>query len=100
MTDPIHQIDEAYRRATPGEWRYRPEPFDDWGVLRGSDGYLAALARGRPDKDFDTHRRNNTDPFRANADFIALAHNHWPAVMAEIERLRAMLAAKETPHAE
>lgn len=91
MTDPIHQIDEAYRRATPGEWE-----SNKWRVFaRESDaGTLDLVAQTATNAATRVARR------QSDADFIALAHNHWPAVMAEIERLRSLLAAKETPHAE
>jgi len=61
-------------KHTPGPWEYRPNKYDDWGVVRSADGLPVAQACvGRWYKDFDAHRVNKTDPGEANARLIAAA---------------------------
>jgi len=80
----IAAIDEAYARATPGEWR--PQGECAYGVdIYTGDTWLGNTMNSHEGKygfPPDAHARTN-------ADFIALAHNHWPAVRAHIAALTA-----------
>lgn len=61
---------------TPGPWAYRPDKYDDWGTVKGADGFVICQARDHRYCDGDVlseHRRNKTDPWEANARLIAAA---------------------------
>jgi|SRR5882724_488584 len=65
---------------TPTPWAYRPYRHDDWGWIRATikvDGVypIAAIARGYSRDSFDEHRRNGTDPYKANAAHIVKCVN-------------------------
>ena len=71
-------------KFTPGPWAYRPNEYDDWGVVKSPDGLPVAQACvGRWSKDFDKHRTEGTDPAEANARLIAAA----PELLAALERM-------------
>lgn len=85
--------------ATSGPWRYRPDPFDDWGIVRGPDDYVVAVARyqtaGLTEDQLNQHRRNRTDPAGPDALLIVAARTALPEALdtieaqaAEIERLK------------
>lgn len=72
--------------ATQGEWRYRPMPYDDWGVVKSSPigGYSYVLAQFRdPRRDdeetLNQHRRDKTDPWGDNAEFVCALVNEYRA---------------------
>lgn len=55
---------------------YRPDPFDDWGWIRGADGKIAAVAKVRGSEDeLAEHRRNHTDPAEPVGRLIVEAVN-------------------------
>jgi hypothetical protein len=66
--------------AEAGPWAYRPNEFDDWGLIRGGQRPDDAIgqcwppvANAKPlwgDYDFDAHRSAKTDPMEANGRFI------------------------------
>ena len=61
---------------TPGPYSYRPHSYDDWGVVRDSNGLLVCLARGGRNltqKEIDEYRSNGTDPYEDNAHLFAAA---------------------------
>jgi len=72
---------------TPGPWAYRPEQFDDWGVVRAGRYWICqAKDPERLDEDLlNECRRAKTDPWEANARLIAAAP----------DLLEALVAAKE-----
>ena len=75
--------------GTQGPWIYRPDQYDDWGVVK-VDGCVICQARDPERLDSTTlaqHRKNGTDPWEANARRIARV----PDMEAEIIRLRAAL---------
>lgn len=44
--------------------RYRPNKFDDWGIIRDSDGKLfASVRRPASEEELAAHREAGTDPF-------------------------------------
>lgn len=100
----LAELEAKARAATQGEWKYRPNPYDDWGVIRGGnpteDGrlwYIARAASGRwmNDDEKAAHRSANTDPYHANAAYIVAAQ---PGIVLElIERVRAAEAKAGEP---
>ena len=71
-------------KHTPGPWKYRPDKYDDWGVVKSADGYPVVQAcLGRWTSEFDTHRTNKTDPAEANARLISAA----PELLAALENI-------------
>lgn len=52
---------------TPGPWSYRSKEDDDWGIVRGPDGWVIAQARAG-------------DPYGANARLIAAAPDLYAAL--------------------
>ena len=82
--------------ATPGPWLYCPLPHDDWGTVRVSVGdmmpFVAIGRSGGVAADLDQHRRDGTDPYGANARFIAAARAALPQLLDEVERLKAEVA--------
>lgn len=101
--------------ATPGPWRYRPMPYDDWGVVKSSpiDGYSYVLAQFRdPRRDdeetLNQHRRDKTDPWGDNAQFVcALVNAYRTGNLIQIDRegmrervIRAIANANGSPHLE
>jgi hypothetical protein len=73
-------------KATPGPWRYRPDEYDDWGIVKGSDNFVICQARVRAsEEELSTHRKNGTDPFAANAHLIAAAPTLYQALSAFVE---------------
>lgn len=61
---------------TKGPFAYRPNEFDDWGEVRGPNGYIVALGRSiNRNEDLDAHRRAGTDPYEEVGQFITAALN-------------------------
>lgn len=94
----LDRLEGLYAAATPGEWRYRPDRYDDWGFVRAEDGSIAL--RGYPGHDvdeaeLDEHRRQKTDPHGPNALFAVAAHESFPALLAAARALSAEKAARE-----
>lgn len=92
---------------TKGPFAYRPNEFDDWGEVRGPNGYIVALGRSiNRNEDLDAHRRAGTDPYEEVGQFITAALNAKVALeslgydgQAAIEELPALVALLE-PFAE
>lgn len=83
MLTQLKALADAQEKATKGPWLYRPNKYDDWGVIKegnnsiGKDhGYFVARA-GYGDyltQEIEHgHRLNKTDPYAPNALFIALS---------------------------
>lgn len=84
--------------ATEGPWAYRPDEFDDWGVVRSApdnEGRRWVVCQARlPYKgsdDLNAHRRAGTDPYEADARLIVAAVNALPSHLDRIEALEAAL---------
>jgi len=99
MTDQIDTSPEAVERlldgVTPGPWKYRPNRFDDWGVVKSDDFHLCQvrdLLRYTMEH-LNEARAANYDPWESNARFIAAARQLVPALSAERDRLTAENAA-------
>lgn len=69
----IDQVLAAMAGMSPGPWAYRSREHDDWGAVRGPDGWIVALAREggtSDDRDAQQHRDAGTDPYEGNARAI------------------------------
>lgn len=102
LVERLRALDSA---ATPGPWAYRPDEYDDWGVVkappRRPEGFeydlRCVLAKFRDpaaldDATLDAHRRAKTDPWRGNAELVTFLRNAVPEIIAMAEdaaRLRA-----------
>lgn len=91
-------------KVTPGEWTYRPEPeYDDWGILRmapDAEGWRPVILQARDPRYLDEeclaeHRRAKTDPWRDNAEFIALCFTHKATILQSLAELGALREALE-----
>lgn len=61
-------------------WAYRPDPYDDWGMVRcepDEQGRRWVVCQARhpfqTDSQLSEHRRNGTDPYAETACLIAAA---------------------------
>jgi hypothetical protein len=103
LTPPItpEQLEGLLERASALPSAYRPQEFDDWGVIRGPDTdstigpYKPVVATARDGKtgdiDLDEHRRNKTDPYGPNAELIVAAVNSLPSLLARIREMEKAL---------
>lgn len=101
----LAELEAKALAATQGEWTYRPQPYDDWGIIRVADPteegtlwYIAQVGAGRwvNDDEKNAHRRANTDPYHANAAYIVAAQ---PRVVLElIERVKTLEEALGALH--
>jgi hypothetical protein len=69
---------------TPGPWRYRPHQHDDWGIVKGADGYPICQARDArvSEEEKSECRATGADPYAANAHLIAAAPDLYAALAA------------------
>ena len=100
MTDKTQDARALVERLTgftPGPWAYRPEKYDDWGMVRGADKYPVASASTCRSDDFEKneHRRNKTDPADANARLIAAAPDLHAALRAALDRAEKAEAERD-----
>ena len=80
----LDRLEAAYVAATPGEWRYRPDRYDDWGYVLNTARQVVLIGRAGGDADHDAHRRAGTDPMAPNALFAVAAHESFPALIAAV----------------
>lgn len=98
MSDDLTRVIADWREnGTPGPWLYRPHEYADWGdVYAGQFRICQARDPLRMDgRVLSEHRKNGTDPWGANAVFIAAAPamaDQIEALQAENARLRELLA--------
>ena len=82
---------------TPGPWGYRPNELDDWGDVRGGDGFRICQARDRrymSDEYLSACRTSKVDPWEENARLIAAAPDMRETILAlcaEVDRLNAAI---------
>ena len=100
MTDKTQDARALVERLTgftPGPWAYRPEKYDDWGMVRGADKYPVASASTCRSDDFEKneHRRNKTDPADANARLIAAAPDLHAALTDALDRAEKAEAERD-----
>lgn len=99
-TERLEEMLAGLEGVTPGPWFYHTHPLDDWGTIRvGDDGTgcvwrIANVRAGRnvTDEEKDQHRRDETDPYGANAAHIARCD---PDTMRSI--LTELLASRQAP---
>lgn len=54
----------AQGQEAVGELKYRPNKFDDWGMIRNADGSMfASVRRPASEEELAQHRVNKTDPY-------------------------------------
>ena len=80
--------------ATPGEWLYRPLEFDDWGIVRAGRSIIcqARDPRASSEEALSEYRHAGTDPWEANARFIAAARTAIPALLDRVAVLEELVA--------
>lgn len=70
----LEQLKADREAGTDGPWLYRPDKFDDWGIVKNSKHYVICQARD-PEicsaKELNEHRRAKTDPWGSYARRIA-----------------------------
>lgn len=96
----VTQNDHKPQGHTPGPWAYRPDKYDDWGTVKGGDGFVICQARDYRFSD-DDHlsecRRNGVDPWEANARLIAAAPDMLEALKEFVARVdRGEVRSKKT----
>lgn len=83
MTNDLAELKRLYAAATPGEWEWSERVVHDDGhvyIPQGSHLGETLIALD-----------NSYEHSAEDCDFIAAIHNAFPAMCAEIERLRAAL---------
>ena len=100
-TQDARALVERLTGFTRGQWAYRPEKYDYWGMVRGADKYPVASASTCRSDDFEKneHRRNKTDPADANARLIAAAPDLHAALRAALDRAEKAEAELHKAHA-
>jgi len=104
MTDEeLQAIRARVEAATPGPWKvegrhpsYSPDRFQVDGIVTAYDDPERADFP-RPIQIVETDS-GCYPPYLADAEFIAQARTDVPALLAEVERLRAELHAHEVAH--
>ncbi|MGY1579204.1 hypothetical protein [Streptomyces sp. MN13] len=79
----LAEITARVEAATPGPWR-----TDGWEIYQGGEGEAPDLMKWIG----ETCRVDDYDGSRNDADFIAHAREDVPALLAEVQRLKAELA--------
>lgn len=80
---------------------YRPNEFDDWGVIRSKDGKIFASVRRPLDEDeARKHRAAKTDPFEPLARRLIASFSSPAAVEMEALQARTSLVAELLAYAE
>lgn len=97
----LDRILSGVRGLPEGRWVYRPNPEDDWGMVRNLDkdgaciGFIANARSGRYDLEdssaLATHRTDRTDPYAPVGRHIA---NCNPEAILEISALVRHLEAE------
>ncbi len=92
-TDLCARAEKALEGVTEGEWLYRPNRHDDWGVVKVGDFHLCQIRDPNcyTTDQLNEARANKIDPWEANARFIAFARAWVPAAAAAIRELEADL---------
>lgn len=80
-TPDLAELWDLALKAPRGRWLYRPDRFDDWGVIRsdadgGEPRSIVGMIRTPPatERQMDEHRTAKTDPFGDAARFVAAAY--------------------------
>lgn len=80
----------AYEQTTPGEWVHgQPNDGEAFSIVKFREGYSLQWEAVIVEKMAK----------EADAEFIALAHNSWPAILARLKALEAFVerASKNVP---
>lgn len=98
LSDPALVSDQAASRLAPpgfdpSRWLYRPDPYDDWGIVRAeadAEGRRPVICQARypyrNEEELNEHRRNKTDPWEASARLIAAA----PEMLVDLREAEKM----------
>jgi hypothetical protein len=106
----VERLRKRLAEASPQPWVYRPDQFDDWGWIRGTERdsdigrYRPIVAKGMDSEVAEeqkaTHREAKTDPFGPNALLITDAVNALPGILDTIEAQARRIEALEKRGAE
>ena len=87
----LDEIEKGLEGVTEGPWAYRPELFDDWGIVRSApdeEGRKRIVAAVRmpyvTTAEANAHRNAGTDPWQKSAAHIARMD---PTTVRELVRL-------------
>jgi len=88
----IAAIEAGLKGLPDGPWNYRPNEFDDWGIVRAADGSILANARAgdslRESEAYKARcRQNGLDPYSDVGEHIARCSPE--TIRALVARLRA-----------
>ena len=98
MTKLSERLEALAEKATKGPWAYRPDEYDDWGVIKAPpcrpEGFeydlRFNLAQFRDpqaisDEVLSQHREAKTDPWRGNAELVVELVNNLPTILQALK---------------
>lgn len=102
----VERLRKRLAEASPQPWVYRPDRFDDWGWIRGTERDDRGIGPYRPvmaiardssvrDQHEAAHRAAGTDPYGPNALLITDAVNALPSLLDTIEAQARRIEALE-----
>jgi hypothetical protein len=94
----VEELERLLESASDGPWAYRPDEYDDWGVIRGAAKTVdwadypvrPHIARARhsdiQDEEYLAEcRRNKIDPWAGDAKLIVWLRNHADTILAALK---------------
>jgi hypothetical protein len=102
MTDRLDQLKQLCEKATPGPWLYRPNKYDDWGIIKTADvsadgrdvGYIVARAYygGCITQEIENQARvDKSCPYAHNGLLITASRTALPELIALCEQMAGAL---------
>lgn len=91
----VERVRALYAAATEEPWAYRPDEYDDWGIVNSprkpvegfEEGQRCWLTQFRHPEALDeealnSHRRAKTDPWQGDAKLVTFLRNSVPATLS------------------